>query len=45
MNLKLTKYWHLSENHLISKDICNFSARNKDSFGSSIKTCRIARKK
>ena len=30
MNLKLTKYWHLNENHLISKDICNVSARKKN---------------
>ena len=30
MNLKLTKYWHLSENHLIFKDICNVSVKKKN---------------
>lgn len=29
MNSKLTKFWHLNKNHLISKDICNVSVKKK----------------
>ncbi len=30
MNTKLIKCWHLKENHLTSKDICNVFVRKKN---------------